>query len=128
MRPEREHEQSRAPRGSNDCLQRTSQGGSAPLIGDRKAFIQAVLAYLCLGGLLGVGLAFYGRRWVTLADQILVFCALAIYGVASLMIAFLAWHRVIKGKPIISIQLHHLFPKRIQRWIVGESETGFDDP
>ena len=95
-------------------------------IGNRKAFKQMVIAYLCIGGLLGLGIAFYGTSWGREINEVVALSILAIYGAASLIAVFLTWRRARKGKPIRPLYPYDLLPKKLRRWTVGESDTDSD--
>ena len=95
-------------------------------IGNRKAFRQMVIAYLCVGGLLGLGIAFYGTSWGREVNEVIVLSILAIYAGASLIAVFLTWRRVKKGEPFRPMYPYYLLPKKFRRWTVGESDTESD--
>lgn len=97
------------------------------LIGNRKAFKQAAIGYLCIGIFLGVGLAFYGTTWVRWVDIGWLIGGGAIMVVGSLAATALGWRRAKVGDPIGPIYLHHLLRhlllKKDKRWMLGKDKT-----
>ena len=96
------------------------------MIGKRKAFKQAILAYVCAGGLLGLSVAFYGTSRGREMNEIVVISLVAIEAAASLIVLFLQWRHIKKEEPVRPIYLHYLLPRKCRRWMLGESETGLD--
>ncbi len=96
------------------------------MIGNRKAFKQAVIAYLCIGGILGAGLAVYSTRWGREINEIIVLSILGIYAGGSLIAIFLTWQRIKKGEPFKATYLHSLLPERLRKWMISESDEDSD--
>lgn len=93
------------------------------MTGNRKAFKQAIIAYLCIGGLLGLSLAFYCTSSGREINEIIALFILMIYAGASLIAIFLTWRRIKKEEPFRPMYLHYLLPKKYHRWMVGDSDT-----
>lgn len=81
-------------------------------IGNRTAFLHAAIAYLCIGGFIGVGVVFYGANWDSRLNLICVFAAVAIFGIGALLAIFLALRRARKGERTEALYLHHLFREK----------------
>jgi len=95
-------------------------------IGNRKAFFLAAIAYLCIGGFIGVGVALYGANRDSWLDLACLFAAAAISGIGAQIAIFLAFRRARKGERVEIMYLHHLFPRKVRKWMVGESNRDPD--
>lgn len=108
------------------CHNRLGNSRESSLTGNRKAFKQAIIAYLCIGGLLGLCVAFYGTSSGREINEIIALSILAIYAGASLIAIVLTWRCIKKGEPFRPMHPHYLLPKKYRRWMVGESDTDSD--
>jgi len=97
------------------------------LIGNRKAFKQAAIGYLCIAIFLGVGLVFYGTTWVRWIDIGWMIGGGAMMAIGSLAAMAIAWRRAKIGDLIGPIYLHHLFRhlllKKANRWMLRKDKT-----
>ena len=92
------------------------------MLGNRKAFKQALAAYLCIGGILGICLAFYGTTWDRWINTGWLIAVLAAWALGSLAAIVLAWKRIKKEEPPGPLYLHNLLPKNVRRWILGNRD------
>lgn len=90
-------------------------------IGNRKAFASAAIGYLCIGGFIGIGVAFYGAVWDKWLDIACVLAVVVGYLVIAPIALIHAWRQASNGQPIQPIYLVHLFPQRLRRWMTGRS-------
>lgn len=96
------------------------------MIGNRKAFRQALIAYLCIGGSLGVCLVFYGTNWDKSINLGWIVAVIVIWAIGSLFAILFAWRRAKKGEVVGPIYLHDLFSRKVRRWILGKDDTHSD--
>ena len=96
------------------------------MIGNRKAFKQAAIAYLCIGAMLCVGIAFHGAKWDGWIILGWILAVTGIWMVGSLLAIRLTWKQAKKGEAPGPIYPHDLLPNKIKKWMTGENGTGTD--
>lgn len=90
------------------------------VIGDRRAWMNALVAYALIGAIIAV--SFYSRRIESVFDDGFLFLAWGLLAIGSLISLFRAWRNVARGEPMGLTRQIELLPGRLQRWVVGDTD------
>lgn len=87
------------------------------VVGDRRAWMNALVAYALVGAIVAV--SFYSRRIESVLDEGFLFLAWGLLAIGSLISLYRAWRNVARGEPIRLTRQIEVLPRRLQRRVIG---------